>query len=279
MGIRGGEKPPFLKMWHRMMLYIILGILLIFGYVKYLEMRGIYYPIKNLEFTPRQINLNFEDVYIKTTDNLKLNAWFIPHPEAEYTLLFFHGNAGNLQDRLDKIKMLQNLGLNIFIIDYRGYGKSEGKPSEKGLYKDAQAAYTYLVNVRKISPEQIILYGESLGTAVAIDLAAKFKVKAIILEGAFSCGRDMAKTIYPYLPRFFFSDTFNSLEKIKKTSAAKLFLHSQEDEIVPIKLVKKLFSLSFPPKYLVELKGSHNTAFLDDQAQYLSAIAHFIEKL
>jgi fermentation-respiration switch protein FrsA (DUF1100 family) len=261
------------------MLYIILGIILIVGYVKYIEMRGIYYPIKNLEFTPANINLKFEDVYFKTIDNLKLNAWFIPHPEAKYTLLFFHGNAGNLQDRLDKINMLHNLGLNIFILDYRGYGKSEGKPSEKGLYKDAQAAYSYLVNVRKILPDEIILYGESLGTAVAIDLAAKFKVKALILEGAFSCGRDMAKTIYPYLPNFIFTNSFNSLEKIKKISTAKLFLHSQEDEIVPNKLTKKLFASACLPKYFIELKGSHNNAFLDDKEQYLSAIASFLTKL
>lgn len=259
--------------------YIIVGIILILGYIKYIAVRGIFFPIKEIEISPDLINLSFEDVYLQTKDGLRINGWFIPHQKSKYTLLFFHGNAGNIGHRLDKINMLKGLGLNIFIIDYRGYGRSQGKPSEQGLYLDAKSSYEYLLHTRKISPQQIILYGESLGTAVVVNLASESQVKAIILEGAFSCGRDMAKIIYPFFPRLLFSNTFNCLEKIKKVKAPKLFLHSKDDEIVPLILPRKLFDYSIAPKYFVELRGGHNTAFLDSKELYLSAIASFIDKL
>lgn len=264
---------------YRIIAYIFVGFVLILGYIKYIERHAIYYPAKDIEATPKVINLSFEDVYIKTTDNLKINGWFIPYDDAKYTLLFLHGNAGNIGHRLDKIGLLRGIGLNIFIIDYRGYGRSTGRPSEKGCYLDAKAAHDYLLNIRKVSGEQIILYGESLGTGVAVNLAAESPVKAIILEGAFSCGRDMARTIYPFLPAFLFCDSFNSLERIKRVKAAKLFLHSTDDEVVPLTLARKLFDYAPEPKFFAHFRGRHNDAFLDSRNGYLSAIASFINKL
>lgn len=261
-------------------LYLILwGAVIIVIFIKYIESRGIFYPEKRIEFYPSSFNLAFEDVYIKTVDNLKINGWFIPYPGAKYTFLFCHGNAGNLEHRLEKLLMLRNIGINVFIIDYRGYGKSEGKISEKGLYLDARAAYGYLVNSRRITPEQVILYGESLGTAAVIGLAADVKVRAVILEGAFSRGRDMAARIYPLLPTFLFANSFDSLTKIKKVKVPKLFIHSRNDEIVPLELAKKLYNLSPEPKEFSELIGGHNTAFLDSREKYISSIGSFIEKL
>lgn len=264
---------------YRIIFYLALFILLTFGYVKYLELRGIFYPIQKISFTPSDIKLGFEDVYFTTDDGLKINAWFVPYANAKYTLVFFHGNAGNIGDRIDKIILLNNLKLNIFIIDYRGFGQSQGKPSEQGLYLDAEAAYGYLINTRRIFPEQIILYGESLVAAAVINLAAKVKVKALILEGAFSSGKDMAKIIFPFIPNFFFSNSFNSAGKIKKIQIPKLFLHSQNDEIIPIRLSQKLFSFAVQPKYFFELKGGHNTCFLDSKEEYLSALKFFIDRL
>lgn len=263
----------------KILLLLILGCGLILGYVKYIESRAVFFPVKTVEFYPSLINLSFQDLYITTPDKIKINAWLILHPKAKYTLLFCHGNAGNNADRLDKLKMLWDLGLNILIIDYRGYGKSEGHPSEQGLYQDAEAAYEYLVNDRKILPEQIILYGESLGTSVVIDLAARVKVRALIVEGGFSSGRDMARILYPFLSTFLFSDRFNSLEKIKKIEAPKLFIHSPDDEIVPFKLAKKLYNAASGAKEFIEINGDHNNAFLDSQEKYLSSISAFIEKL
>lgn len=261
-------------------LYLILvGAVIITVYIRYIENKGIFFPDKTIEFYPSAVNLRFEDVYVKTEDGVRINGWFIPHSNAKYTLLFFHGNAGNIGHRLEKLLMLRNTGSNIFIIDYRGFGKSEGKVSEKGLYLDAKAAYNYLVDSRRILPEQIILYGESLGTAVVINLAANAKVKAIIVEGAFSRGRDMAGQIYPFLPKLLFSNSYDSLEKIKKVGVAKLFIHSRNDEIVPFALANKLYNASPEPKELVEINGGHNTAFLDSQEKYISSIGLFIEKL
>lgn len=263
----------------KVIIYIIFLLGLIIGYTKYIEIKGVYFPTKEIEFSPEFIYLAFEDVYIETKDGFKINGWFIPHDNAKYTVLLLHGNGGNICHRLDKIGFLRSAGVNIFIIDYRGYGRSQGRPSERGIYIDARAAYDYLLTNRSIKPDEIILYGESLGTAVAINLASEIKVKALILEGAFSRGRDMAKKLYPFLPSFLFSDQFDSLAKIKKINTPKLFMHSIDDEIVPIDLAKKLYNASSGPKQFVELKGGHNNAFLDSKETYILSITSFVVRL
>ena len=263
----------------KIVLFIIFCFVLILGYAKYIELRSIFFPVKEIVFNPEAINLSFEDVYLKTRDDKKINGWFIPYEKAKYTLLFLHGNAGNIGDRLDKINMLRELGLDIFIIDYRGFGRSQGRPSERGMILDAETAYDYLSNRRKISPEKIILYGESLGTVAAVNIASRFPVKAVIIEGGFSSGKDMGRIYYPFIPSFIFSDMLNSLRNMNKVKAAKLFLHSADDEIVPFTLSKKLFDSASSPKVFKELRGSHNDAFLDSKAEYLSAIKSFINEL
>jgi len=263
----------------RVFLNILLGLGLIFAYVKYLEYKGLYYPAKEILIYPSSAGISFKDIYITTQDNVKINGWFISNPKAKYTLLFFHGNAGNIGDRIDKLQLLYQAGLNIFIIDYRGFGKSRGRPSEPGFYRDAFAAYDYLLNTINVKPEQIVLYGESLGTAIAVDLAFHRKVKALILEDAFSCGWDMAVKIYPFLPGFIFSNSFDSLTKIKEINAQKLFIHSRDDEIVPFNLAKKLYDRAKGPKEFLETRGDHNNAFLSSQQSYISSISTFIEKL
>lgn len=260
----------------RIVYLLLLGILLIISYIKYIENRGIYFPDRSVEFYPSGINLPFSDKYFQTEDGIEINGWFIPNSNAKYTLLFLHGNAGNISHRLEKLQILWGTGLNIFIIDYRGYGKSKGRPSESGFYLDAKAGYDYLVNNLRIPPKQIILYGESLGTAVAVDLASKYKAKAIILEGVFSSGRDFGKKVYPFLPAFLFSNKYNSSEKIKRVGVPKLFIHSINDEILPYKLAKKLYDIAKSPKIFVELKGGHNTAFLESRDKYVLSIRNFI---
>ncbi len=266
-------------MRYRIILYILAVLGVIYVYIKYMEARGIFYPEKQLRFTPKDINAPFNDIYIKTQDHITLNGWFVPCDNSKYTLIFLHGNAGNIGNRLDKIKLLRQVKCDIFIIDYRGYGHSQGQPDESGLYYDAKAAYEYLINTRGIAPNRIILYGESLGAAIAIDLAVKSEIKAIILEGAFSSGKDMAKIIFPFLPGCIFADKFNSLKKINSIKTAKLFIHAKEDEIVPIYLAKKLFCLAPEPKIFTELNGSHNKAFLSAENKYLLAIESFINDL
>ena len=263
----------------RGIIYISTAIILFVGYIKYIESRSIFFPTKEIELTPSLINLSFEDVYIDTEDKIKINGWFIPHNNAKYTILFCHGNGGNIGHRLDKIAILAEMGLNIFIIDYRGYGRSQGRPNEPGVYLDAKAAYGYLINKRNIKPEQIILYAESLGCAVAVHLASRVKTAGLILEGSFTRGRDMAKRIYPILPAFLFYNTFDSLTRIKLVDAPKLFIHSENDEIVPFDLAVKLYNAAKEPKRFVKIMGGHNTAFLDSQSKYVSAIVTFTREL
>ena len=260
-------------------IYIFIGFGLVFGYIKYMESRGIFFPLKNIEATPSLLHIPFEEVYIKTSDDVQINGWFIPKEGAKYTVLFCHGNAGNIGNRLEKIGVLRQADVNIFIIDYRGYGRSQGRPTEAGLYLDAEAAYDYLVNERKIKAENIILYGESIGAAVIINLASKAVVAGLITEGAFSTGRDMAKQIYPFLPSFMFSDKFDSVSKIKNIKKPKLFIHGRDDEVVPSNLAKKLFDAASEPKQLKEISGYHNTCFLDCQDACLTYIKTFIEQL
>ncbi len=260
-------------------IYIFIGLVLLFGYIKYIESRGIFFPLRDVETTPSFLHIPFEDVYIKTEDNIKINGWFIPKEGAKYTILFCHGNAGNIGNRLEKIILLREANVNIFIIDYRGYGKSQGRPTEQGLYLDAAAAYNYLLDKREIKAENIILYGESVGTAVIINLASTAKIAGLIAEGGFSTGRDMGREIYPFLPSFVFSNKFDSLSKIKNINEPKLFIHSRDDEIIPFSLAKKLFDTAGEPKQLKEIKGSHNSCFFDCREACLSCIKSFIEQL
>lgn len=261
----------------RMILYLIIFFIIFIFYAKYLERKSIFYPCKEIIATPLDCGLAYEDVHFTTEDNLRINGWLVSKQGARYTILFFHGNAGNISHRLDKLKILYDIGVNIFIIDYRGYGKSEGKPSESGLYSDSKAAYNYLVHERKVNPQAIILYGESLGSAVAMDLAVKEKTAGIITEVAFSNIRDMAKIYYPYIPSFLISARFDSLAKIPFLSVPKLFILCETDEIVPFNLGKKLYDIALEPKRLIVLKGSHNTAFLDSIKEYVSGIASFVK--
>jgi len=262
-----------------MFLSTVFGIILFALYIKYIESKSVFFPSKKIESYPHDIGIPFEDVYVTVSDNVRLNGWFVPSKDATYTILFLHGNGGNISHRLEKLKMLLDCKTNVFLVDYRGYGKSEGHPSEKKVYNDAQAFYNYLIQEKHMPPDKIIIYGESLGTAVAIDLASKNKTIGIILEGAFSSGKDMAKRIYPFMPLFFFSNIFDSLSKIKKVKVKKLFIHSKNDEIVPYDLARKLYESSPQPKIFVDIIGGHNTAFIDSRDRYISSIKDFIANL
>jgi len=157
-----------------------------------------------------------EDCTFRTSDELTLHGWFIRNDQAIATFLWCHGNAGNLSDRLDNLARLAQLPFNIFIFDYRGYGKSEGTPSEEGLYLDAEAAYHFLLDEKAISPDKLILFGRSLGGAVAIDLATKHAVAGVIVESTFTTISDMARHLFPYLPTVVLKTKFESQSKVSR---------------------------------------------------------------
>ena len=197
-------------------LLIFVLIILIIAGIRYIEIHSIFYPMRDIAFTPPEVGLTYEDIYFTTSDNKKLNGWFIPAEDAKFTVILAHGNAGNISHRLEKLLIFNKLGVNVFIFDYRGYGKSQGVPNEIGIYNDMDAAYEYLTKTRNVPPDEIILYGESIGGAPAINLASKKPVKAIITEETFTSVKDMAKVVYPFMPSFLFSNRLNSVPKIKK---------------------------------------------------------------
>ena len=168
----------------RISLLILIFLSFTFFYLRYFEKKGIYYPTRDIIFSPADAGIKYEDIFFKTDDGLTLNGWFILTEQPRGTLLFCHGNAGNISHRVEIIKIFNQLNLNVFIFDYRGYGRSQGNPSEQGLYKDAQAAFKYLLSRRDIDREAIVIYGKSIGANVAIELASKVRAAALISEGA-----------------------------------------------------------------------------------------------
>lgn len=259
-------------------LWIPLILILVVIYLRFMERRTLFYPTREIEYSPKEFGLNFEDIFFKTPDNVDLNGWFVPNPNARYTILFCHGNAGNISHRIEKLKFFQDLGVNIFIFDYRGYGRSKGSPSEKGLYLDTQGAYNYLLS-RGLAPEQIIGYGESIGAAAVIDLAYKNKIKGLISDSAPSSAKDMVKVVYPYLPYWVFTLRLDSLYKIKSITIPKLIIHSVNDEIVPFRLGKKLYDYAAEPKEFLQVRGGHNSCFFESEALFKEKIAEFLKRI
>nr|NIQ00371.1 alpha/beta hydrolase [Nitrospinaceae bacterium]NIR54449.1 alpha/beta hydrolase [Nitrospinaceae bacterium]NIS84868.1 alpha/beta hydrolase [Nitrospinaceae bacterium]NIT81680.1 alpha/beta hydrolase [Nitrospinaceae bacterium]NIU43951.1 alpha/beta hydrolase [Nitrospinaceae bacterium] len=181
-----------------------------------------------------QAPVPIEDVWFQAKDGVKLHGWYVPHPEPAASLLFFHGNAGNLSHRLDNILVLQSLRLNIFIFDYRGYGRSEGDPGETGILLDGQAAYDTLMSRPGVSPQKLFIFGRSLGGSFAAQIAAKNPVAGVIIESCFTNASDMADEMLPLLPmRWFISSKFDTLTAVSNLKIPKLFLHGTHDEIIP----------------------------------------------
>lgn len=261
----------------KMLICIAVFMLLFVLYVRYLERKSLFYPMKDVLATPGNIGLSYEDIYFKTKSGIVLNGWLVEgSPQSKVVMIFFHGNAGNIGDRLTKLGYFAQMGINVFIIDYRGYGNSEGSPNEEGLYEDALAAFDYIASRKDYDPQKIIVYGVSLGGAVAVDLAVNRDVAALIVDSSFSSAKDMAKRILPLVPGFIIKTRLDSLSKIGKIKKPKLFLHSPQDKVVPFKFGKKLYEAALEPKEFVELSGGHNDNHIEDEISYRKKIGQFI---
>ena len=262
----------------RLVLYLLFFVLAAFLIIRHVESRSIFFPMKGVPEAVGYAGAH-EDVFFAAEDGTKLHGWFFPSASAAApTILFLHGNAGHIGHRLEKIQTLHDLDVPVFIFDYRGYGQSEGRPSESGIYKDVDAAYATLIK-RGIAPERILLYGESIGGAFAIDLASRKTVGALIAEEAFTSVPAMVHRTMPLVPGFMLATRLDSLSKIKKVRAPKLIFHSVDDEIVPFTMGQALFDASPEPKRFVKLRGGHNTTFLDDAGTYRNGLAGFISGL
>ena len=235
-------------------------------------------PGRTLDATPQNAGLGFEEISITTSDGLQLHGWFVPAESSKATVLFLHGNAGNISHRLDSIKIFHELGLDTLIIDYRGYGQSEGKPGEQGTYLDAQAAWDYLVRNRGIAPEQIVIFGRSLGGAVAAKLALETTAAAIIIESSFSSALDMARRLYPFMPaRLITRLKYPVRDHVSKLNIPLLVIHSRDDEIIPFSMGQVIFEAAAGPKAMLELSGGHNDGFLMNRDRYKAGLAEFID--
>jgi hypothetical protein len=263
----------------KIILYIVLFIIFIFVLIRYIELRSIFYPSKTVSVTPRNIDLDFEDIFFRTEDNVLLNGWFVVRKNAKATVILCHGNAGNISHRLEKILIFHHLGLNTFIFDYRGYGNSQGHPTECGIYLDAQAAYDYLLARNSIDKEAIVCFGSSLGGAIAIDLSTQRKTAALIVDSTFTSAKDMGKVVYPFIPSFVYSSRLDSVNKVKNLDIPKLFIHSINDEIVPFELGEKLFYAAAPPKEFLRVSGGHNTAFIESRHLIIEKLKAFLGEL
>jgi len=256
---------------------VIFAILLII-YSYFLERGALYYPSKKIEFIPAGLGLGYEDIFFRTGDGIELHGWFVPAQDAVATILYCHGNAGNISHRVEIAKMFNEKKMNFFIFDYRGFGKSKGWPTERGTYLDAQAAYDYLVGRQDIDRNRIVIFGKSLGAAIAIDLASRVKVAALISESSFTSTRDMARAIYPLLPFWLFlKSNYNAYAKIAKIETPKLIIHSRDDEIVPFSQGQRLFVKAKPPKEFYVMRGGHNDAFYIHNAECMQRISDFVE--
>jgi fermentation-respiration switch protein FrsA (DUF1100 family) len=260
---------------------VALGLLLVLALLNgllYVQQPAmVFIPYRPLDATPRDWGLEFEDVSLTTPDGVRLHAWYIPSPGARPVLLFFHGNAGNISHRGDSVAIFHRLALNVLIVDYRGYGRSEGAPSERGLYRDAEAAWRYLTEGRGVDPAEIVVFGRSLGAAVAARLAATHPPGLLILESAFSSARDVASAVLPLLSRLvILRYRFDTERQVARVACPVLVLHSPDDEMIPFRLGERVYEAANEPRAFVRLAGDHNTGFLMSQPDYERAIDRFL---
>ena len=260
---------------------LLAALLLVIAIPHLLERMLVYYPTRAVMETPDSAGLTFKDIFPETEDGLRLHGWYLPCPGAQKTLMIFHGNAGNIGHRVEWLAMLKSLALNIMIVDYRGYGRSGGQPFEKGLYRDASAAYGWWKREGSEGGQKLILLGESLGGAVAVDLAARAHVDGIILQSTFTSAWDMAKTVLPMgLVQPLLGVHYDSQLKISKVACPKLFIHGTRDDIVPLRLGKRLYDAACSPKRFFEIEGAgHNDLILVGGAAYLDKIAAFLAEI
>ena len=246
-----------------------------------MEEKLIFHPNPRLHQTPLDAGLAFDDVFFITRDGIRLNGWFVPYRGATTTLLWFHGNAGNISHRLENIKLLHDkVNLNIFIFDYRGYGRSGGRVSEEGTYLDGEAAIEYLRKQHAVDAKKLILFGRSLGAAVAAEMATRINSLALILESPFASVREMAREIFPLLPIGPLLKTrYDIVEKIRRIKSPLLVLHGDGDEVVPFNQGKKVFDAAPQPKTFYRIAGAgHNDTYLVGGDPYFQALRDHIEQ-
>jgi hypothetical protein len=269
---------------------ILAGVYVVLGLLLYLFQGSMVFlanlPGRALDATPTDAGLDYEDVNIDTADGERLHGWYVPAAppgkgEARGMLLFFHGNAGNISHRLESIAIFNRLGLDVLILDYRGYGRSTGKPTEAGTYRDAQAAWDYLLRERGVAPGRIVVFGRSLGGAIGAWLASQVPAgetpAAVIIESSFSSGVDMARRLYPVFPaRLLTRLKYPVADYAARLRCPVLVVHSRDDEIIPYAMGRAIYAAAAQPKTFLELRGDHNAGFWISREHYTAGLDTFL---
>ncbi|MFN0157530.1 MAG: alpha/beta hydrolase [Bacteroidota bacterium] len=268
----------------RLALVITLGVLvfvyLLFAAFLYVSQdRFVFFPFKEITATPEAIGLQFEDVQLTTADGLRLGAWFIP-ADSTSVVLFCHGNGGNISSLLEYIKTLHRLGHSVFVFDYRGYGTSEGEPGEGGMYRDVEAAWSYLATERGFTSKKIVVVGLSLGGPVAAYIASQETPQALILQSTFTSLPAMAARAYPVLPvGLMLRYRYPTVEYLQRVACPVLIIHSQQDEVVPFEHGLALYGVARMPKEFLQISGGHNDGHVVSAILYESGIREFLTRV
>lgn len=258
-------------------LSVIVAVGAYLGWLYVTQERLVYFPDADVRGTPADVGLRFERVWLTTSDGVRLLAWYIPHASPRGVVLFCHGNAGNISHRLDTVRVLASMGLSVLLFDYRGYGESEGEPTEEGTYKDAQAAWEYLTIAREIPAREVIVWGRSLGGGVASWLAAEHTPRALILESTFTSIPDLGVRVYRWLPvRLLARIHYATERRLAAISCPVLVIHSPQDEVVPYDLGRRLYDAARPPRRFLEIEGPHNDGFLRSLRKYTDGVEAFL---
>lgn len=246
----------------------------------------VYFPQRTLVATPGDFGMPYREVRLTAEDGVNLHGWLVEGvdgppsaelPGAGRTLLFFHGNAGNISGRLETAQLFRRMGLDVLMIDYRGYGQSEGHPSEQGTYRDARAAWNWLTGEQGVPADSVIVMGRSLGGAVAAWLAGEVRPRALILESTFTSGVDLARQVYPFFPvGLMLRHRYPTAEHIRELDIPKLFAHSRGDRTVPWELGRRLYEGAPGPKTFLEMEGAHNDAFRRTGERYRESLREFL---
>jgi fermentation-respiration switch protein FrsA (DUF1100 family) len=276
------------KSFHRRLLDLILSILfayfLVLVVVRVFESRLIFFPDYpgRLEGDWHPRGLNVEDVWLTASDGVKLHAWWIPDDQARFTVLAFHGNASNIANRAPTYEFLHESHVNILALEYRGYGRSEGKPSEAGIYRDAEAAYDFLVNSKGIDGRTIVSFGQSLGTAVATRLATRRQVAGVVLEAPFPSASRVARKAFWFLPGagLLTYGQFDTRARLKEIRAPVLIVHCNQDPVIPFQFGREVYEAALPPKKFLQVNGyCHEESSIIAPTQYRAALQEFLNSL
>ena len=268
-----------LRRWQRNLLEALIGVGILFFMLRWFEHSQVYHPDRILRATGAELGRPFEEVWFRTGDGLELNGWFFPadtnSPRKSLAVLICHGNGGNISYNLELCQVLLGTGANVLVFDYRGYGKSRGRPSEAGTYEDAQTAYRWLRN-KGFAGRDILAYGESLGGGVASELALRETLGGLVLQSTFTSIPDIGAELFPWLPtRWLVRTRYDTVGKLPRLHLPVLVMHSRADELIRFHHGERIFAAANPPKLFCEIKGGHNEA-LADPGVFVAGLEQFL---